>query len=204
MYELFFGGDAAWFTIPAILGTAFFLLRTVMLMLGGGHHLGGLDAHDVHIGHADTGHAGHTDHPGDSSDSTYSFEILSIQSIAAFIMGFGWAGFAGLKGTHWNIPTVLAVAAACGVGMDWLLAMGLRAMHEMQATGTIPLAKAIGCEGQVYVTVPGDGGRGQVRITVDQRQRIYDATTRGEALVTGTRVRAVGANNDNTLTVVRA
>jgi len=196
MYDLFFGQNAAWYTVPAFIGTGFFTLRMVMLLLGSGHHIGGLDVHgDVHGDlHGDT----------DSGDSTHSFQFLSIQSIAAFIMGFGWAGFAGLKGTHWSPMMVNLVAIAGGAGMVYLLAMLLRGMSELQTSGTISLNSAIGQEGDVYVTVPGDGRRGQVRLTVQGRQRIYDAVTQGEELPTGARIRAMKANGDNTLTIVRA
>ena len=39
MSDLFFGQHAAWYTVPAILGTAFFALRSVLLLIGS-HHLG--------------------------------------------------------------------------------------------------------------------------------------------------------------------
>ena len=192
MYDLFFGQNAAWYTIPAIIGTAFFALRSLLLLVGS-HHLG-VDFHgDVH---ADV-------HSAD--DSTHSFEILSVQTIAAFIMGFGWAGLAGLKGTHWSPLTVNVVAAACGVGMVWVLALMLRTMHQIQTSGTISLGAAVGREGGVYLTVPGDGRRrGQVRVTVDGRDRIYDAISQGEDLPSGSRVRVLAANDDNTVTVARA
>ena len=80
----------------------------------------------------------------------------------------------------------------------------LRAMNELQASGNISIRTALGCEGDVYVTVPSDGVGGQVRVTLDSRQRIYNAVTRGEDLATGTRVKVVNVNDDNTLTVVRA
>lgn len=200
MYQLFFGDNAAWYTIPAIIGTAFFSLRMLLLLAGGGHHLG-LDMHgDIHIGHAGDAHA-----DADHSDSTHSFEVLSIQSIAAFIMGFGWGGFAALKGTHWSPLMVNVAAAACGVAMVWLLAMMLRGMAEIQSSGTITSASAVGQQGDVYVTVPGDGRRGgQVRITIDGRQRIYNAVSQGEDLATGTRVRVLHAEEDSTLTIARA
>jgi hypothetical protein len=197
MYDLFFSQGAAWYTIPAIVGTGFFTLRMLLLMAGSGHHLG-VDFHsDVHAGdlHGDA----------DASDSTHSFQILSIQTIAAFVMGFGWAGLAGLKGTHWDPVMVNLVAIGCGAGMVWLLGLLLRGMTEMQTSGTIQIASAVGREGDVYVTVPGDGARrGQVRVTVESRQRIYDAISKGEDLPTGSRVRVLHANDDNTLTVGRA
>lgn len=198
MYQLFFGDNAAWYTVPAIVGTAFFTLRMVLLLAGGGHHMG-VDFHgDVHV------HAGDA-HGGDQGDSTHSFEILSIQSIAAFVMGFGWGGFAALKGTHWSPLMVNVAALACGAGMVWFLAIMLRGMSEIQSSGTISSASAVGQQGDVYVTVPGDGRRrGQVRVTVDGRQRIYNAVTQGEDLATGTRIRVLHAEEDSTLTVARA
>jgi hypothetical protein len=196
MYETFFGDGAAWFTIPAVVGTVFFVFRIVLLLVGAGHDLG-LDTGDLHVGSAGHGDAHH-------GDSTHSFEVLSMQSIAAFVMGFGWAGLAGLKGTEWHLGTVLAVSAGFGAGMVWLLAILVRTMVAMQTSGTIPIDSTVGREGSVYVTVPGDGGRGQVRVTVDSRERIYDAVTKGEDLVSGTRVRVIRANDDNTLTVARA
>jgi hypothetical protein len=191
MYELFFGDNAAWYTIPAMVGTAFFTLRMVLLLLGADHHTdfhaGDLDAVDAHHG-----------------DSTHSFQFLSIQSIAAFIMGFGWAGLAGHKGTAWGPVLVNAVAIAGGGGMVWLLAMMLKGMTELQTSGTVALDAAIGREGDVYVSIPGDGRRGQVRLIVNGRERIYDAITQGQDLPTGSRIRALKANGDNTLTVTSA
>ena len=58
MQELLFGDSAAWFTVPAIIGSVFFMFRMVMLTgrRRGPRH--GLDLHsDVHV------HAG-----GDSVD----------------------------------------------------------------------------------------------------------------------------------------
>jgi hypothetical protein len=140
----------------------------------------------------------------DSHDSTHDFQILSLQSICAFAMGFGWAGLAGLKGTQWSAVTINGVAFAVGAGLVWALAMMLRAMAELQTSGNIPIAAAEGREGDVYVTVASGGSGGQVRITLNERQRIYNAITRGEDLATGTRIRVVKVNDDNTLTVVRA
>jgi hypothetical protein len=44
-------------------------------------------------------------------------------------------------------------------------------------------------------------GRGQVRVVVDERARIYNAVSDGDAIVTSSSVRIVRANDDNTLTV---
>src|SRR5262245_46747336 len=93
MLDLFFSNHAAWFSIPALIGTAFFALR-LLLMSVGLHHDVGMD-----VGHGDV-HAGDVHH-GDSSEA---FKVFSIQSIAAFAMGFGWGGLGAFRGQDWTFP----------------------------------------------------------------------------------------------------
>jgi len=189
MLDLFFSGGAGWFTVLAATGTSVFVLRLVMLFLGA--HAGG----DVH---ADVPHDTHTD-PGSA------FKALSLQSIAAFMMGFGWGGLGALKGSGLGLTPTLLIAAASGVAMVWVLALMLKGLHDLQSSGNVLPTDSIGSEGDVYANVPGNGGgSGQVRITIGTRQRIYNASTDSDPLPTGTRVRVVGVNNDNTLTVIRA
>jgi hypothetical protein len=184
MYDLFFSDHAAVFTVPAIVGTVFFIIRlTMMLTLGMGDL--GIDG----------------DHHGDSSEA---FKVLSIQAIAAFFMGFGWGGLGSLKGSGWDWPTSVAVAIAGGAAMVWLLGILLKAVHDLQTSGNISMEDAIGCEGTVYATIPAAGhGAGQVRVVVDQRDRIYNAITEGESLPSNTLVRIVNVNSDHTLTVTK-
>jgi membrane protein implicated in regulation of membrane protease activity len=186
MADYFFAYPAAWYSVPALVGTVFFALRIVLMLAGMGDHAFDLN-HDLDVDHPDSGH---------------SFEILSIQSIAAFAMGFGWGAFAGLK-SGFSPLAVNLVGLAAGSAMVWLLAVALRGMADLQTSGNIPLASAVGKEGDVYVTVPGATGRGQVRLTLDARQRFYDAVA-DETLPTGTRVRVLKVNDDQTLMVAKA
>jgi hypothetical protein len=189
MLDLFFAGGAGLFTVLAVIGTSVFLLRLVMLFVG--HHMG-----DMHVDSGDMGDA----HHGDSSDA---FKALSLQSLAAFSMGFGWGGLGALKGSKMAMAPSLLVAIVAGVGMVWLLALLLKGIADLHASGTIPITKTIGTEGDVYANIPpSKSGQGQVRITVDSRQRIYNADTKGEALPTNTRIRVVAVNDDNSLTVI--
>jgi hypothetical protein len=192
MYDLFFSDGAAWFSIPAFVGSAFFLLRIVMLLAGAGH--GGGDFH------GDIGHGG-----GHHSDSGHDFQILSVQSIAAFMMGFGWGALAGYRAMHWEIPASLAFGCVAGGGMVYLLAILLKGMADLQSSGTVSIEGAAGREGDVYVKVPADQkGGGQVRVNIGDRQRIFNAISSGEELPSGTRIRVLKVNSDNTVTVSRA
>ena len=54
----------------------------------------------------------------------------------------------------------------------------------------------------LYTNVREKGsGRGQVRVVIDGRDRIYNAISDRQALPTSSRVRVVRVNQDHTLTV---
>jgi hypothetical protein len=187
MLELLFSDNATWFSVPALAGTGIFLVRLVLMFLGQAD-LG------IDLEHPDTADI----HHGDVAD----FKIISIQAIAAFAMGFGWGGLGILKGSAWNPWLAVPVGIACGAAMVWLLALLLKGVYDLQSSGNIKIADTVGVEGAVYVTVPGDGqGTGQVQLVLDNRQRIYNAITPGAAIATKSRVRVVGVNDDNTVTV---
>lgn len=192
MYQIFFSESAAWFTIPAFIGTGVFFLRLLLMSLGGAgldlHHdlgadmHGALDAHDV--------------------DTSHAFHVLSIQSIAAFLMGFGWGGLGSLRGTGWSPLTSVAVGILAGAVMVWVLGLMLKAAYDLQSSGNIAAGDAVGNEALVYTSIPaqGDGG-GQVQVIINQRQRTYNAVSVGPPLHTNSRVRVVGIVDQKTLTV---
>ncbi len=183
MSDLFFGPIAVWFGVPAILGTAFFTLRLLMMLVGGDADLDG----DVEVSGLD----------GGDGDSTETFKILSIQSIASFLMGFGWGGLGGLKGAGWPLPLAGAFGLVAGLAMVWILARLLRFIYGLQSSGTLPLFHALESEGTVYAGVPGENsGSGEVRLVIRDRERYYKATTDGSALERGTRVRVVGVDEE--------
>ena len=196
MLQALFDQEALLFTVPALLGTAVFLVRLgLMTIVGIGHDLD--VPHDVDIPHdVDLGH------DVESGDSTAAFNLLSIQSVAAFLMGFGWGGVGGLIGFEWSFPRSLLLGFGFGVVLVWLLGILMKAMYDLQSSGNVRVEDAVGIEGQVYANVPTGGeGRGQVRVVIDDRARIYNAVSDGDPIKTGSRVRVVRVNEDRTLTV---
>lgn len=193
MQELFFDGHALWFTIPAFVGSAFFLLRMILMLVGGVIDVDLDGDADVDLTDVDVEHG----------DSTEAFKFLSVQSILAFAMGFGWAGLGALKGSAVeNMALVLLIAVAGGVAMVWLLTLLLKAVADLQSSGNISIQTALGLEGTVYASVPARGkGKGRIRLVIEERQRMYSAITEGDELPTNTRVRVTRVNSDNTLTV---
>jgi len=181
---------AVFFTLAAVLGTALFLLRIAMMLLGGG---------DVDF-HHDVSTDNFADaHHGDPSDS---FKLISIQSVAAFLMGFGWAALGSLLGQGWNPLVSALVGVVGGVAIVWLLGLSLKAVYDLQTSGNVDTEQAVGCEGTVYVGIPAQGeGRGQVLVVVDDRQRTYDAISIGPPILSQARVRVIAVSDSNTLAV---
>jgi hypothetical protein len=193
MFERFFASETIWFGVPALAGTALFLIRMLLSLLGGDGdaHDGGMDG-GAHHGHG-------------TDDSGHAFTVLSVHSVAAFAMGFGWGGLGATLGAGWSPTAAMLTAAGAGVAMVWLLAWLLRAVWSLQSSGTVDPKSAIGTTGEVYVTVPEyQSGSGRVRLVIRNRERIYDAVTEGEALPPHARVRVLAVNEDSTLTVAPA
>ena len=193
MEQLFFGDRALWFTIPALVGTAFFTLRIVlMLIMGHGaadFHLEDGSALDLDLDHGDSGSA---------------FKVLSVQVISAFLMGFGWGGLGAYRG--WGLPVLLSVPVGIVVGgsMVWILGKLLRWIIGLQSSGTVDISASLYEQATVYNAIPARGsGRGVVRVVVGDRLRFYNAVSQGDAIESQTTVRITGINEDNSVTVAR-
>ena len=187
-----FEQEALFFTIPALLGTFVFVLKLGLMTLAGF----GVDFDtdvdadvDVDLGE-------------DAGDSTDAFNLLSLQSIAAFLMGFGWGGLAGHLGLDWSLPMSLLLGAGFGSLLVWLLGLMMKAVYDLQSSGHVRVEDTVGSEGVVYANVPAKGvGRGQVRVVVNERARIYNAISDGEPIATSATIRVVQVNDDRSLTV---
>ena len=78
MLDGLFSGDTLFFSVPAVAGTIFFVLRLALSFTGLGDFDGDADASGIDV------------IDGDPHHSSELFKFLSVQSIAAFLMGFGW------------------------------------------------------------------------------------------------------------------
>ena len=108
----------------------------------------------------------------------------------------------GLIGFDWSLSTSLVLGAACGAGMVWILAILFKAMYDLQTSGNVRMSDAVGHEGTVYANIPAAGeGRGQVKVVLKDRARIFSAMTEGDAVPTNATVRVTRVGADRTLVV---
>ena len=182
MLDSLFANGAAWFTVPAIIGTGYLIL-TLLMDIG--------DA-DVDL---DTSSVGH--HSGD-------IRFLSIQSICSFLMGGGWMGLGALKLTDVGFTGATGIAVLSGIAMAWLFTALTRRLMRLQSSGNVSIKDAMGGQGQVIVRVPAhNAGRGRVSLVVNGRMRRFDAVQLGEQpIASNTSVRVTRVDEQtNTLTV---
>lgn len=174
-----------------IIGGTLFILRVIMMFLGGSV---GDDALDTAL---DTG--GDVS-AGESADADLSFQLISIQGLTSFFMMFGLVGLALLKA---GLPILITVLGGILAGLATVAITGLvfSQMKRLQTDGTIRIQNTIGSEGNVYLTIP-KNGTGQVQIIAQGSLKIFDAVSSNKSVIaTGEKVHVVGVTGGNTLIV---
>jgi membrane protein implicated in regulation of membrane protease activity len=186
-------GMEKFFTICAMLGGVFFLIRIILQFAGVGGH-GDLDnvggggemvTTDITSGHVpDSGTANH-------SNADVSFRLLSLQGLTAFFLMFGLVGLAMMKQSRMTEVWAIMGSTLAGLGTVWLIGKIFTSMKNLQASGNIDLRHALGQEGVVYLTIPEDD-TGKVQVTVQGQLKIYDAATGDKSSIkTGEPVKVV-------------
>ena len=184
------------FLASAVLGGGMFLIRIVMLVMGGDMDS---DVGDMDVGDGDVGDV---DVDADGADASHAaFKVLSLQGVSGFLLMFGLIGLGLVRST--NVGNGWAVAGGCLAGLFtmWLLAKIMFSLMKLQSSGTLDLANGIGEEGQVYLTIPA-GGIGKVQIVIQGRLQVVGARGAGEETIkTGDRVKVIKLVDGRTFVV---
>ncbi len=163
-----------------------FVIQTVLTFLGLGDH--------------------DTDFDLDTSDGTFdtdpSMNLLTFRNLVNFCLGFGWTAVLMHDKIQSNALLII-VSVIVGVLLVTVVMWIFKWLSGMQQTGNIDVHKsAVGCEGKVYLTIPGGRkGEGKVQISINNAVREYDAVTDGETIPTGTAIKVTEVINDYTLLV---
>ena len=128
--------------------------------------------------------------------------LLTFRNFINFLIGFGWTAILLEK----SIPATglrMLIAIVVGLILVVLVMLLFKWLTDMQQSGNINVYKsAVGCEGTVYLTIPGErAGEGKIQITISNAVREYAAVTDGPTLKTGARIRVVEVVSANTLLV---
>ena len=165
-----------------------FVIQTIMTFIGMDTD-GGMDV-DV---------SADTTADGDSGP----FQLFTFRNFINFLLGFGWSIISFEKAIV-NQFVLILVSAVVGVLLVMAVMAIFRFMSRMEQSGTIHVANAVGCKGNVYLKIPGEKrGEGKVQISIQGAIREFDALTAGEELETGSPIKVVEVVNDSTLLVER-
>lgn len=164
----------------------FFVIQTVMTFLGLGDHDADFDL----------------DTSDGSFDADPSMNLLTFRNLVNFCLGFGWTAVLMHEKIQSNALLII-VSVIVGILLVTVVMWIFKWLSGMQQTGNIDVHKsAVGCEGKVYLTIPGERkGEGKVQITINNAVREYDAVTDGETIPTGKAIKVTEVINDYTLLV---
>lgn len=163
-----------------------FVIQTVMTFLGLGDHDADFDL----------------DTSDGSFDADPSMNLLTFRNLVNFCMGFGWTAVLMHEKIQSNALLII-VSVIVGILLVTVVMWIFKWLSGMQQTGNIDVHKsAVGCEGKVYLTIPGERkGEGKVQITINNAVREYDAVTDGKTIPTGKAIKVTEVINDYTLLV---
>ena len=169
-----------------LLASLIFVIQTVMTFLGLGDHDADFDL----------------DTSDGSFDADPSMNLLTFRNLVNFCLGFGWTAVLMHEKIQSNALLII-VSVIVGILLVTVVMWIFKWLSGMQQTGNIDVHKsAVGCEGKVYLTIPGERkGEGKVQITINNAVREYDAVTDGETIPTGKAIKVTEVINDYTLLV---
>ncbi len=168
-----YSGIEIFYLVCAAIGGVLLLVRLVLQFIGAD---GDADAPDFDAHHL---------------DADASLKLLSLHGLTSFLMMFGLVGFALYRESNSGFVLSLLGALAAGAVSFWIIGKLFAWITRLQSSGTLSLDDAVGCEGEVYLTIPKDG-TGKVNIRFSNRLREHDAVSKeGEELKTGERIKVL-------------
>ena len=187
------------FFFIALPASLIMLIQTVMLFFGVGDEGAGVGTDTEISGVDESGDGGLGDDTGESGNVGLRF--ITTRGIIAFLTVAGWAGFISMQaGLHAGLASLIAFA--CGFGAMVGVAYLVRALLSLALVHKMDYRTALGCVGEVYLTIPaaGEGGRGKIHVTVNGTFREVDAITEyPQAIKSGTKIRVTDIVGDGVM-----
>lgn len=165
----------------ALVSSAFFLLQTVLMLIG-------MDSADTDV---------------DTMDLGGGLSLFSVKNLVNFFLGFGWCGVSFYDRVA--SPLWLAVlAVATGLLLVVLFLFIVKKMMRLEANGAFRIDECRGGVADVYLRIPSSRqGSGKVQVSVQGSVHELEAVTDGEAIPTGAKVRVQEILDGQTLLVKR-
>ena len=179
-----FSDSTVYFVMGAI-GTALFLVKVLLMFIGG-------DADtdfDIDVDGGIEVHGG-------------GFSLFSLLSILAFMMGAGWMGLLCRQDFELGAALSAIIASAFGFALMLFASLGMLVLMRLQQSGKYDVNQAVGKLGKVYLTIPEAGaGTGQIQMNVDGRNTVLTAASAGGKIDSFASVKVVEVRDDGVVVV---
>ena len=115
------------------------------------------------------------------SDTGIGFQFITFKNLVGFFTIFGWSGIACID-SGLSKPLTVLISLICGLIMMSVMAAMFYYMRKLNHSGTLDFKNAVGCVGEVYLTIGanrGTIGKAHVRIqgALRELEALTDATT---------------------------
>lgn len=168
----------------AIIGTAFFAVQLVLMLIG-------IDSDVTDIDFD----------AGDTLDLGGGLSMFSIKSLVNFIVGFGWGGVC-LASTIQNKVALIFAALVVGAFFSWMYLFLYKKMRRLEHNGAFNIDACVGKTATVYLRIPANNeGHGKIQISINGSIHEFDAVTNGDALPSGRKVTVLSVVDSSTLKV---
>ena len=137
------------FAFAALGGTLFFLLRVLMVLVGG-------FADDFDFS-ADDGST-FDDASVDAAHTEAAFKLISLNTLSAFVMMFGWSGITASVQFKLNLFLSTVIALAVGIFSMYVAAWMYKMAKSLASSGAdFALTDTVGQHASVYQRIPKKG-----------------------------------------------
>ncbi|MCU0447458.1 MAG: hypothetical protein MUE85_21380 [Microscillaceae bacterium] len=173
-----------------------FLIQTGLSFLGFDHSHHEIADSRLDMTLSDYGDAGIT-----SQKQANQPKLWNIKNGIIFLMVFGWTSIVGLNR---DLSPVLSALLGGGLGYGTMYgwAWMFSQLLKQTADGTLDLNRAIGVEGEVYLTIPAhERGTGKITVVVQGQLCELDAKTSGEQIATGKKIQVIALLENDILLV---
>lgn len=162
----------------AIPSTLVYLLMAVMTFFGGD-----LEA-DID-----------TDFDSDT-DSNSTLQVFTFRNLLSFLVGLSWGSLIGLTEVHLSQPLSILMGIFIGLILTSLQMVLFYFITKFEQKQEPSLETALNKQGTCYLSIPGENkGIGKVNVLVNGSLRTLSASTEGETISTGSRIKVISIDN---------
>lgn len=142
-----------------------------------------------------------SDFDGDLDGGDSPFQLFSFRNLIHFLLGFSWTGIS-LYNTFNNFILLIAVSMLVGCLFVYLFFLIIQQIRKLEEDNSFKISNTLNKSADVYLTIPAHKtGKGKILISINGAYHELDAMTENETIPSGTTVKVVKIESNNTLFV---